>query len=87
MEPTILWFKRGHHPGLSSAERRVELVKWSSIMENEEIFYFKKEEALVELMLGYNFLHKNHPVLIKGRKPSQVPIEIWKKIKSLLRLQ
>jgi len=86
MEPTVLWFKRGDHPGMSSEERKRELIRWEEIMKDPFLFQMKKEEALHEMMSGFNFLNRNHPILIKGRKPSQVPAEIFKKIKKVLSL-
>ncbi|MDN3205056.1 glycosyltransferase family 2 protein [Algoriphagus sediminis] len=86
LEPTILWFKRGDHPGMSTEERKKELMRWEEIMEDKVLFQLKKEEALHEMMSGFNFLNRNHPLLIKGRKPSQVPAEILKKIKKALSL-
>lgn len=86
LEPTVLWFKRGDHPGMSSAERKQELIRWEEIMEDKALFQLKKEEALHEMMSGFNFWKRNHPILIKGRKPSQVPKEVLKKIKKALSL-
>ncbi len=86
LEPTVLWFKRGNHPGMSTLERKEELIRWEEIMRDKLLFQMKKEEALHEMMSGFNFLHRNHPILIKGRKPSQVPSEVWKKIKKALLL-
>ena len=84
LEPTVMWFKRGDHPGLSSQERKELLIKWIEIMQDKPLFQLKKEHALHQIMSGYNFLHRNHPILIKGRTPDKVPAEIWKKIKNLL---
>lgn len=71
LEPTVLWFKRGDHPGLSTAERKNLLIKWLKIMEDKPLFQLKKDNALYEIMSGHNFLHRNHPVLIKGRTPKE----------------
>jgi glycosyltransferase involved in cell wall biosynthesis len=84
LEPTVLWIKRGDHPGLSTLERKELLIKWEKILNDPLEWQFKKDQALHEMMWDYNFLHRNHPILIKGRKPSQVPREVWKKIKKLL---
>lgn len=84
LEPTLLWIKRGDHPGLSTQERAQVLDKWVKIMEDPALFQLKKDHALHQIMSGYNFLHRNHPILIKGRTPDKVPAEIWKKIKNLL---
>ncbi len=84
LEPTVLWIKRGDHPGLSTQERKEVLIKWIKIMEDRALFQLKKDHALHEMMWDYNFLHRNHPILIKGRTPDKVPAEIWKKIKNLL---
>jgi glycosyltransferase involved in cell wall biosynthesis len=69
LEPTVLWFKRGDHPGLSTKERKDLMIKWINIMEDKVLFQMKKDNALHEMMSGFNFLHRNHPVLIKGRTP------------------
>lgn len=69
MEPTVLWFKRGDHPGLSTFERKELMIKWIKIMEDKALFQLKKDNALHEMMWGFNFLNRNHTVLIKGRTP------------------
>lgn len=84
LEPTVLWFKRGDHPGLSSEERKDLFIKWIKIMEDKALFQLKKDNALHEMMSGFNFLHRNHLLLIRGRVPSKVPAEIWKKIRNFL---
>lgn len=84
LEPTILWFKRGDHPGLSTQERQQLFIKWIAIMEDKLLFQMKKEHALHEMMSDFNFLHRNHLVLIKGRTIDKVPAELWKKIKNRL---
>jgi glycosyltransferase involved in cell wall biosynthesis len=69
MEPTVLWFKRGDFPGLSTEERKDLMIKWIKIMEDKALFQLKKDNALHEIMSGFNFLNRNHPILIKGRTP------------------
>lgn len=86
LEPTILWFKRGNHPGMSSIDRKEELIRWERIIEDNFLFQLKKEDAFHELMYGSNKWKSNHLLLIKGRKPSQVPRDLWKKIKRVLSL-
>ena len=34
--PTILFFKRGHHPGLPTEQRRAELMRWHANLENPD---------------------------------------------------
>lgn len=84
LEPTVLWFKRGDHPGLSTAERKDLLIKWIKIMEDKALFQLKKDHALHEMMSGFNFLHRNHPVLIKGRTPKEAFKEFLRRLKNRL---
>ncbi|MHA7131486.1 glycosyltransferase family 2 protein [Algoriphagus namhaensis] len=86
LEATVLWFKRGDHPGMTSEERKKELMRWEEIMLDPFLFQMKKDEAMHEMTSSYYFLNRNHPLLINGRKPSQVPAEIIKKIKKVLSL-
>jgi len=86
-DPTILWFKRGHHPGLSSSERKELMIQWIKIMQDKALFQLKKDNALHALIRDYESdikFARNQLILIKGRIPSKVPVEIWKKIKNLL---
>jgi hypothetical protein len=86
-DPTLLWFKRGHHPGLSSTERKELLLKWMNIMEDKTLFQLKKDHAMFELIRNYEREKKyvrDKLILIKGRVPSKVPAAVWKKIKNLL---
>jgi hypothetical protein len=84
MEPTVLWFKRGDHPGLSSAERKELLDKWIKIMEDKALFQLKKDNALHEMMSGFNFLKRNHLVLIKGRTPKAAIKLFFERLKNRL---
>ncbi len=84
MEPTVLWFKRGDFPGLSTEERKDLMIKWIKIMEDKALFQLKKDNALHEMMGDFNFLHKNHPILIKGRTPKEALKTFLSKLKNLL---
>lgn len=84
LEPTVLWFKRGDHPGLSSQERKDLLIKWIKIMEDKSLFQLKKENALHEMMWDFNFLHRNHLFLIKGRTPKNALKVFWERFKNRL---
>jgi len=84
LEPTVLWFKRGDHPGLSSIERKALLDNWLKIMEDKAVFQLKKDFALHEVMTGFNFLNRNHPLLIKGRIPKKAFTELLSRLKNLL---
>lgn len=84
LETTILWFKRGHHPGMSSEKRKKELIRWEEIIEDKFLFLQKKEEALQEIMSGFNISKENLFIRVKGRKLTHVPKEVLKKIKKVL---
>ncbi|TNF44038.1 MAG: glycosyltransferase family 2 protein [Cytophagales bacterium] len=84
LEPTVLWFKRGDFPGLSSEQRKELMIKWIKIMEDPALFQLKKDHALHEMMWDFNFLHRNHWLLIKGRTPKKALKVFWEKIKSRL---
>ena len=84
LETTILWFKRGNHPGMSSKKRKQELIRWEEIIKDKFLFQQKKEEALKELMVGTMISKKKLFIRIKGRKLSHIPKEILKKIKKAL---
>ena len=86
LEPTILWFKRGDHPGMSSAERKAELLVWEEIMSDQFSFQLKKEEAMEDSIYYKRFKNDILFIRVKGRKLSQVPKEILKKIKKVLSL-
>ncbi|WP_075351820.1 glycosyltransferase family 2 protein [Algoriphagus marinus] len=84
LEATILWFKRGDHPGMSSERRKAELIRWEEIIKDKFLFQQKKEEAFRELMSGYNINKQRLFIRVKGRKISQLPKEILNKIKKVL---
>ena len=84
LETTILWFKRGDHPGMSSERRKKELIRWEEIIKDKFLFQQKKEEAFQEMISGYNFSKEKLFIRVKGRKLSHVPKEILKKIKKAL---
>jgi glycosyltransferase involved in cell wall biosynthesis len=84
LEATILWFKRGDHPGMSSERRKKELIRWEEIIKDKFLFQQKKEEAFQEIISGYNFSKEKLFIRVKGRKLSHVPNEILKKIKKAL---
>lgn len=84
LEPTVLWFKRGDHPGLSSTERKELLDKSIKIMEDKALFQLKKDNALHEMMSGFNFLNRNHTMLIKGRTPKTALKTAFSRLKNLL---
>lgn len=84
MEPTILWFKRGDHPGLSTVERKVELEKWSLIIHNPQLLTKKKENSFYKVLKDHEFVKKNYSFLFKGKRLNQIPSEIGKKIKKIL---
>lgn len=86
LEPTVLWFKRGHFPGMSTEERKKELVRWEEILEEKFLFQSKKDDALEELMLGFNYMKQNLFVRVKGRKLSQMPQELLLRLKKALSL-
>lgn len=84
MEPTILWFKRGDHPGLSTSERKLELEKWSIIIQNRHLFTKMKESSFYVILKDHEFVKKNYTFLFKGKRLNQIPTVIVKKIKRIL---
>lgn len=87
LEPTVLWFKRGDHPGMSSEERKAELIRWEQIMQDQFLFQLKKEEALQQMLSEINYWTKNHFFLIKGMPPRDLPQGLWRKFKKALSQQ
>jgi hypothetical protein len=85
LEPTVLWFKRGDHPGLSSQDRKELMIKWISIMEDKALFQLKKDHALHQMMSGFNFLKRNHFLLIKGRTPKAAIKLFFERLKNRLK--
>jgi hypothetical protein len=84
MELTILWFHRGRHPGMSSEERKLELMRWEKIMEDKFLFQMKKEEAFKANSSTPDFKTQNLFIRIKGRKLSDLPNHLLKKIKKVI---
>jgi glycosyltransferase involved in cell wall biosynthesis len=87
--PTVLYFPRGNHPGLSTAERLTELSAWSRRIQSPEEVQTIEAAALTAAIIdrtGYARLLR-HDVIIKGR-----PLETysfyrrWRWLLRLLRI-
>lgn len=93
-EPTVLYFKRGNHPGASVEDREKELVVWSKKITSTTDIARLKEEALMgffrvckDFETKYKDLKiKNKSfILIKGHKLKDVPQVIIQKVSSYLK--
>ncbi|MDG1279449.1 MAG: glycosyltransferase [Algoriphagus sp.] len=84
LEFTIMWFHRGSHPGMSSKQRKVELMRWEKIIADKFLFQMKKEEAFKRVISDSDFRSQSLIIRLKGRKLSDVPNHLLKKIKKVL---
>ena len=80
---TILYFKRGDHPGWSADKRAAEISKYYSTLSNKKDFQSK---ALFNLIREFEAL-KGSYLLIKGFSLMEIPKKIFLKIKSILTLK
>jgi hypothetical protein len=63
--PTILYFKRGHHPGDPIETRAVELGLWASRISTSEGIFDIVSEAMAALLLERNLLRSRYSILNK----------------------
>lgn len=82
LEPTILWFKRGDHPGLSSEERKNELSEWHELINKPIELSLKKEYAFFEALTALECQRKPHFISIKGKSLNELKKLLIKKIKN-----
>jgi hypothetical protein len=78
-DPTILYFKRGDHPGLSAAERAKELVQYFPLLDSPDQIEQLRESALQNSLLQREKLLLA-PLLIKGQGINKFPLRLWKKL-------
>jgi len=78
---TILYFKRGNHPGWEPARRAEELAKFYPRLNSPQLIDMMKREALARLINDYDGLRRNW-LLVKGNRPSEIPSKIWKEVLS-----
>jgi glycosyltransferase involved in cell wall biosynthesis len=57
-DPTILFFKRGNHPGWSVAERLPEMTRWSETIQKQEGIAGIHQEAATMLIQECNTLYQ-----------------------------
>ncbi|MEP2023208.1 MAG: glycosyltransferase family A protein [Reichenbachiella sp.] len=82
-DSTILYFKRGNHPGLSAHQRAKELAAYFNCLSDQKKINDLTNKAFVNLIIEYEKLLVE-PILIKGQSVSTVPIRILKKFKEKL---
>lgn len=85
--PTVLYFKRGHFPGISVSERQKELAVWSEKIKTPDDIQSLVDEAYKGLLLEWRELknRSRSAVLIKGNKLKDVPGKIIQKVSSRLK--
>ena len=90
-EPTILYFKRGHFPGASVAEREKDLARWAPEITTEKNIERIKAEAVKELLTERHRLRafkrsiKKTNFLIRGYRVSEIPAKILQMASILLK--
>ena len=86
-KPTVLYFKRGHFPGIPVHQRVTELKKWSEKIQSKESADLIREEAQKVLLLEWRKLKilSKSPLLIKGRRLSELPSAILQKVSNRLK--
>lgn len=78
---TILYFKRGNHPGLAAEQRAKELAKFYPRISSTREIESMKKEALSNLINDYDSVRRQW-LLIKGHSPFKIPRRIWEEILS-----
>ena len=90
-EPTIMYFKRGHFPGASVAEREKDLARWAPEITSERNIELIKAEAFKGLLTERQQLRiykrnvKKTNILIRGYQVSKVPAKILQMASILLK--
>ena len=69
--PTFLYFKRGRHPGMSTPERKVELMKWDNIIRNPKAWEHARLQAMTNTLNARLRQPRNEKywVAFRGQKP------------------
>ena len=81
---TVLYFRRGAHPGLPTPERCKELAKWYQIVYEDQNFESYKEAAIEELAQHRQYLFFQK-ILVKGEPLHQVPARLYRKFTKFLK--
>lgn len=86
-KPTTLYFKRGHFPGISVSQRECELKIWSEKIQSPQAVKKLREEAQQGLLAEWSDLkmRSKTPILIKGRRLSELPAAIIQKVSNRLK--
>jgi len=90
-EPTIMYFKRGHFPGASVAEREKELAHWAPVITSQKNIERIKAEAFKELLTERHKLREfkrdisKYNILIRGFRVSEIHAKIFQKASRLLK--
>jgi glycosyltransferase involved in cell wall biosynthesis len=88
-KPTILYFKRGHFPGVPVSKRKKELELWSKKIVTEDVISKIKSDAVDELLedrLRFRLEAMSNPLIsIKGYRLDELPSKIFEKIKKCLK--
>lgn len=79
LEASLLYFKRGDHPGLPTSERYKELKYWVEIIKNPAILQNYEEDAHRKLFLEYVKIRTSW-FSIKGRNIGELPDAIMNRI-------
>lgn len=77
-KPSIVYFKRGHHPGWPTQQRADELKVWSDLIDDPPALAEKLYAALGEVLTDRLALHERlgHGLLIDGHPPA-VALRRW----------
>lgn len=81
-KPTILYFKRGHHPGWGAKERLPELTYWKNYLKEKANYKKIQENALVGLLNERIQLRKKleTTILVRGYNLKELFAKIISKI-------
>ncbi len=80
-EPTILYFKRGDHPGWSAERRAKDLSKFYSLMASHEAVQGFERLATFNLLKERARL-LSEPIILRGKTPAHLPGRILRKLKA-----
>ncbi|QJW88755.1 glycosyltransferase [Spirosoma taeanense] len=81
--PTLLYFKRGDHPGWTVAQRQAELSHWFAQLQVPAQLQPALDQAIAQAVYERNRL-KESWLSVKGRSPGQLPGWIRQKIQGWL---
>ncbi|TVP97501.1 MAG: glycosyltransferase family 2 protein [Balneolaceae bacterium] len=90
-EPTIMYFKRGHFPGASVAEREKELAHWAPVITSQKNIEHIKDKAFRGLLTERHLFKvfkrqiRKTNIVIRGYRISEVHSKIFQKAARLLK--